>query len=177
MSGEQVARRSGWKKRPESSFHRGSLFRAENSGSQRKVISLPHFLLGFCHRPCHQFMGKKLWHSPIFSFFHLVGCNAIRLFFNIHLLSCIFVTHVPTRPLNPHTDLLCSSGWTQLFTGLLPRQNFSRPRSAALTHLQMRRSFFSGFLTKMELKRWKTHRPSHSLCKQREWSEDKAVAK
>ena len=48
-------------------------------------------------------------------------------FFNIHLLSCIFVTHVPTRPLNPHTDLLCSSGWTQFFTGLLPRQNFSPP--------------------------------------------------
>ena len=49
---------------------------------------------------------------------------------------------------------------------LLPLGHLPPRRPPA--HLQMRRSFFSGFLTKMELKRWKTHRPSHSLCKQRE---------
>lgn len=83
-------------------------------------------------------------------------------------------------PLDPSTPIrICSVvvGGPNFLPAFFRVKTFPRPRSAALTHLQMRRSFFSGFLTKMELKRWKTHRPSHSLCKQREWSEDKAVAK
>ena len=130
-------------------------------------------------------------------------CDAFRCFCNwvtVTVLSSYFVnifceanqTHVPTRPLNPHTDPL-SRVETQFFAvEFLPisPQFFapsffrvktfttrSSPPRRPPAHLRMRRSFFSGFLTKMELKRWKTHRPSHSRHEQNrqrgEWCSSK----
>lgn len=87
-------------------------------------------------------------------------------------------------PVDPSAPIRSCSADPIFCRLLLPRQNFfPLPTRSSLTlspptppaHLQMRRSFFSsGFLTKMELKRWKTHRPSHSRCKQWGWSADKA---
>ena len=87
-------------------------------------------------------------------------------------------------PVDPSAPIRSCSADPIFCRLLLPRQNFfPLPTRSSLTlspptppaHLQMRRSFFSsGFLTKMELKRWKTHQPSHSRCKQWGWSADKA---
>ena len=174
------------KKWPESSFHPDSIFHAENSRLQRGknftnlcycqvasflVITWLNkcgLLIHFKTEVCDAFRWFCNWvtGTVLSSYFVNIFVKQIRLMFPHDPSTPIRIRSPESRP-----NFLLSFFRVKTFT------TRSSPPRRPPAHLRMRRSFFSGFLTKMELKRWKTHRPSHSRHEQNrqrgEWCSSK----